>query len=175
MFSAWEKKTDGAKLTNVKLHRLRPDMKASQVWLAVQRFMDASQSDLTFPQLEGDIAVEIEISVPGQQPQNFAALVKPLLDGVLSACHGPSESMDEVLLERVSQELGESVDTLRRWFGRPELNLLSDRCPVQRWGLGVQWCPDDHRCKACIIRAAHESAGECPIANIDIYPVNYCG
>src|SRR5262249_49342620 len=96
---------------------------------------------------------------------NLCAIMKPLLDGLVSTCHAPPESVQMNRVARIADQLGEEPSCVKKWLERGGLCLLSGRCPVRLYRGGTMWSPDDHRCVAA---AMHRRSGSANDNRIDI-------
>ncbi len=145
-FSGWRERALVARFGDVELPRLSVEKtKSAQVWLPLRR-ADAE----TFGRLDAQepFALRLRVRAPVEAPA-AAAVVKPIIDGVVSSLHDHDGSFADELGRRIGAQVGEQpepiVELLRQNRNAPLgtrrlLHLRADR---------VQWAPDDARCVAC--------------------------
>ena len=118
-----------------------------QVWVWINEWQD--QKDMKSTSWH-DRRFEMEVTLGGVEG-NFAAFVKPVFDGVISAFHDSAEVPSNLAL-RIANQTGTDEKTVRRWLNRAGPIRISDEPPVYQRSKGVQWSPDDHLCIRGIIR-----------------------
>ncbi len=119
------------------------DLKVAEVWQAMKQGCIRPAQDTKTPTHYG---VEIVIQSPRTAAVNLAGVVKPLMDGVLSAFHlHDGSNMAEVTI-RVATALGTSEQAVAKMLGDEADAVLGETCLVRIRGSGVQWCPADDDC-----------------------------
>ncbi|MFT4295850.1 MAG: hypothetical protein QM582_10610 [Micropruina sp.] len=82
---------------------------------------------------------------------NLAGLVKPVLDGVISAFHSHAGEAEQVARRLADLGIGE-YDLIRRWLADARWAALGPRQLVRPFGpRGVQWNPADDHCVAAAV------------------------
>ena len=79
-----------------------------------------------------------------------AAVVKPLLDGLVSALHAHNGAHHDVLLPRLAH-LGQP-DAIWSLLCSPDAALLGTRRLIRPHGERIAWNPADELCTACSVR-----------------------
>lgn len=96
----------------------------------------------------------VRLKVHDRQPSlrtNLATLIKPTLDGIISAFHSHTGQTDQVGQRLAEAGVGE-YDLVRRWLADPNWAALGSRTLVRPFGThGVQWNPADDYCVAAIV------------------------
>jgi hypothetical protein len=120
-----------------------PD-KAASWWAAIRDKVSISSDDTT-PQYT--VEVHAREAVP-----RFVSLVKPMLDGLISALH----SHDGSNADHIRAALGSFGEPAHLWsmLVDPSTSVLGRRALVRPHGAGVAWNPADERCISFIIRPA---------------------
>jgi hypothetical protein len=96
-----------------------------------------------------DFGVYIELET-NQMKFNIVAIMKSLVDGVISAYHSES-NIDDAAVERISKKL--KIDKMRiiEYLKTDEYSILSKRNLVSAYRNGVKWNPADDKCKELTI------------------------
>lgn len=91
---------------------------------------------------------------------NLATLIKPTLDGVISAFHSHTGQADHVA-QRLADAGVARYDLVRRWLADPNWAALGPRTLVKPFGThGVQWSPaDDYLAAATVTIDRRPGAG----------------
>ena len=111
----------------------------------------------------GPFGLDIELRVKGQPHMNLASLVKPLLDGIISALHSYEGPPPMRVVERLAQRLQSGEEDIFRFLAGKAAAVLGERRLVVARGDGVQWNPADDRCHVCrlrVVTGAHEQAAK---------------
>ncbi|MEJ7634544.1 hypothetical protein [Aeromicrobium sp.] len=121
-------------------------------WFALrQRFQ--AQSDLLH---QGQFAITVEVGV-GWHGGQLSSMLKPFLDGLISALHVHDGSSRE----RITTALGGAGAGGRLWnlLNDPAIAILSPRRLVRPHGSGIAWNPADELCGSFrVIRSQREEA-----------------
>ena len=95
---------------------------------------------------EGYFGIELELSIPPSHTFNFAAMIKPMLDGIISAFHSyQGEQLAEVS-SRLSLSLSSQSDYISTLLLDTRLSILGNRCVLHPFLKNVQWNPADDKC-----------------------------
>ena len=133
------------------LKRLNGRIKPITIWVAaVQALMELEMPSSTHIPEEGRFQLSIELTTPTNWSGNLAALMKPLLDGIISALHSTSDVPDEVIF-RMEKAAVENAAQLKGLLVAKGPRILGKRDLVQCWGESFRWNPADDRCDWCRI------------------------
>ncbi len=139
----WDRGADLIRFEQIELQSLT---KVAPIWLAIRRQTAAPPRPVG---LESDpFGVRVIIRGTAKAgPQNFAELVKPLLDGIISAAHGhDGQRLDEITDRLVATGLA-SAGEIRQQLTDERWSALGVRKLLWPFGAkGVQWNPADDRC-----------------------------
>jgi len=122
---------------------VRSDLKPAEVWQGMKQGGISPARGTTTPPQYG---VEIILQSPQTVAVNLAGVVKPLMDGVLSAFHLHDGSNMAEVTRRVSKALGTSGQAVAKMLGDEAGAVLGETCLVRIRSSGVQWCPADDGC-----------------------------
>ena len=139
----WAAKRTLASWRDVACPVVRSNLKPPEVWQAMKQGGIRPAQGTKTPTHYG---VEIVIQSPRTAAVNLAGVVKPLLDGVLSAFHLHDGSNMAEVTRRVSTALGESEQAVAKMLGDAADAVLGKTCLVRVRSSGVQWCPADDGC-----------------------------
>jgi hypothetical protein len=93
---------------------------------------------------EDPFAVHLHISAPAKVMLNLADIVKPLMDGFISALHQyEGKQLDEVAV-RIASALDVSVDDVRMQLINDANAVLGPKSVPHLYRKGLQWSPADH-------------------------------
>lgn len=97
--------------------------------------------------------LKLRLAVGAISAPHLAAIVKPLLDGIVAAfhCHDDTAGFADVAA-RVGDQTGLSVEAAADLLTDPGLAILGRRRLLWPWRTGVQWNPADDRCVAATVR-----------------------
>ena len=114
-------------------------------WAAFRRAALAMHADV---QHNGIFAVDL--TVPEEwRLTTVANVLKPLLDGLISALHRQDEHVhDDLSRDRLMPSLARLGEPNAMWsmLNDPACNLLGSRALVRPHGNGIAWNPADERC-----------------------------
>jgi hypothetical protein len=128
---------------------------AGAVWLAVKRGQDTD----TRARFATSAQLGLRLRLTTRQPVNAAAMVKPLVDGVLGAFHQHDGTDTATVSERLSATLGVPSATIAALLADQARACLGETRLLWPWGTSVQWNPSDHRIVACELLIATGDAG----------------
>ncbi|MBI2777149.1 MAG: hypothetical protein HYX57_07780 [Chloroflexi bacterium] len=127
-------------------------MPMADVWHAVR----AGPVDLRRRGAVDDrLGLVIDIAAPREV--HLAAVMKPLIDGVVAAFHAHDGSDGGELSRRVAGSLRLDAGEVRPLFEESERAVLGRRRLLWRRGAGVQWNPGDDLLQAALLRATIHS------------------
>jgi len=118
----------------------------SSIWYRVKR--GEHQVKHGAATLDQGYGVSIAIRKPANSSLSLASIVKPVLDGVISAFHTHNGTKLDDVSERLGTKLGIATAEARRLLLDEQLNLLGPRNLVWPFSKGIQWNPADDRCVA---------------------------
>lgn len=145
-FSHWHERELIARLRDVELPRLSPEKtKTAEVWLP---FREARAE--SFGRLDGAerFALRLRLRAP-QNVGSAAAVVKLLVDGVVSSLHDHDGSFADGLAKRIGSQVGRSPIEIAELLRQQRDAPLGIKQLVRSRASGVQWAPDDACCVAC--------------------------
>ena len=71
--------------------------------------------------LDGDFAIDVAIRTPVGAAPNICGYIKPLLDGIVAACHSAPDVPDDAVTQCVAGQVGQPSEVVWRWFQRHAL------------------------------------------------------
>jgi len=134
------------------------DKKLAQVWLALAHGFNTGTVRIFPPRIGPDteFAVKIEIRSPHGEKWVLGKLVKPIVDGVISAFHAHTDATDlSEIVGRLANQLRADPVIIQDYLLDRRRAILGDvpRLVYLR-GVGVQWNPSDHLCTVGELSAA---------------------
>jgi hypothetical protein len=93
---------------------------------------------------EDPFAVHLHVSAPASVVLNLADVVKPLIDGFISALHRYEGPQLDAVAVRISSLLDVSVDDVRNQLLSVENAVLGTKAVPHLYRKGLQWSPADH-------------------------------
>ncbi len=151
-FAHWSVGDVAVAFEDVALPRLATGTKPGAVWRAVH---DAQCVERRIGnELHGDFALDLELRVPAAWGPAVISIVKPLVDGLISALHTHDGSDEALVVERLAGQLEERGAVVRARLADRGRAVLGVRRLLWPWRDGVQWNPADDRCRAARIRVA---------------------
>ncbi len=132
-----------ARWSGVPLDAFARDPSASLAWLA----MRTAEVEVAAPVAIGSrFAVHMTLDVPAGSSASAVQLLKPLLDGTISAFHDyVGEDLDRMSL-RLAEVLREEQPRIRSLLVGAGVALLGPRRVIGGWGATTQWNPADDLC-----------------------------
>lgn len=94
--------------------------------------------------IDDRFAVQLHVSGPAKCRLNLADVVKPLMDGFISALHHYEGSQLDSVAVRVASLLDAPVQDVRNLLQDDRNALLGPRRVPHLYGDGLQWSPADH-------------------------------
>jgi hypothetical protein len=119
--------------------------KAVHVWRSFKSAM-VRDSDVT---LSPDDEFDVQLIIRGSPRRNLVGIVKPLLDGFISALHDNNSSDDKVV-DQVSNKLKTRSDVTRKLLSDKNCAVFGagHRCVPRMHGKFLQWSPADDNLRA---------------------------
>lgn len=121
------------------LDKLSYGLKPVDYWLAFHNG-DIQISTILNP-LEFGLSITLEVPVK----QNIVALMKSLVDGIISTLHF-QRSVDQIALNVISAKKNIKRDFLQRLFNKKDYSVLGERKVVSSYRSGIKWNPEDEKC-----------------------------
>lgn len=146
---------------------LRGDLHPADVWIAMRRGDAAATAGSSVPSRFG---VDVSIDVPAGSRCLVANVIKPLLDGVLSALHAHDCTKLDEVAERISAALVADAGEIRGYLTSNPLGVLGERTLVRPHGQGVQWNPADDGCVLAEVRLKAGSKWHCSGRLFEVRP-----
>lgn len=137
----WNMEKRVAKWHDVSCQKISSDMKPHQVWYDMKKGAVEIDNKCRISPFYG---IKVEIKAPINTKINLAAVVKPLLDGIICSfhCHN-GEQIDEVV-NRLLNKVDENPEVLKAMLLDNNVVLGKNRLiyPYRNY---VKWNPDDHK------------------------------
>ncbi len=111
--------------------------------------------------VRGCFEIRIRLACPAP-PKNVASLVKPLVDGVISALHSQSVVSDGVL-DRLEAATGWPKNEIRKRLIAPQAPVLGEREVVTTYRSFVKWNPADDLCTRCTVLVYQAKEWRCHV------------
>jgi hypothetical protein len=144
-FTQWREQQVLAQFRQVPLRRLTPETKPGELWLALAE----AAAEVAMPAANPEaISVCIRLRVP-PQTSSATAIIKPLLDGLVSALHAHDGSSIDEISRRLASQLGIPPQRVAELLSDDRQAVLGVRSLIHLFGAGVQWNPADDLCVAC--------------------------
>jgi hypothetical protein len=142
----WKHDRELAAFNNISLGKFPSGKRLAQVWFALRTSAGRTTSGSTRP--GESYGVYLALGVPATASCRVAPeLVKPLIDGTVSAFQFDAAGQPDEVAARIGESLGQSPSTVRKLLVSEEMAALGPANPLVRlFGKGVQWNPSDHLC-----------------------------
>lgn len=142
----WSTPMTLAEWLDIPIPPIRQDTKLSHLWHAFKRHTPAVYAPRA---RTGELAYGLRIEIRTPDPVNLAAIVKPLVDGIVCALHnhaGKDEQERRTVAERLAGQLSTTPETVLGILENDTCAILGPRRLLWPRADGIQWNPDDHRC-----------------------------
>ena len=136
-----------------------------EVWLSVRRGESVKAKSAHV----GPFGVSVTIDVPPTRPLDAASVMKPVLDGLLSALHFHDGSMLPEVARRIGGRLGISEGEVAGHLMGAEVAVLGERRLVYPRGQSVQWNPADDLCVAAEVLLNRISGRQNPALKAELF------
>ena len=122
-------------------------------WKEMKEGQKKGQVNCSHPKVTPNkFGLDITLNIPNNVWCNLAVLIKPLLDGVISAFHRHDVPDDKTILERLAGLTGFSVAEAERLLCEELDPILGARKLVWAFKQTIQWNPADDACVACKVK-----------------------
>jgi len=139
----WAIKEVLASWENILIPKLTSSLKPHPFWLLIK---EDSVSTYVTEKYNGYFGIELELFIPHSSTFNSAAIIKPMLDGIISAFHSyQGEQLDEVS-KRLALALFLRSDYISALLLDTTLSIFGSRCVLHPFQKNVQWNPADDKC-----------------------------
>jgi len=115
-------------------------------WYALKKAKNSAFCEHPVPKRFG---VSIQLHIPELAWCNLAILIKPLLDGIISAFHMQNAPRDKILFERLSKLTDCTAAEVEHFLYESKTVVLGKRPVVSTYRESVKWNPQDDACVAC--------------------------
>ncbi|MGH8905722.1 MAG: hypothetical protein ACRD0K_04230 [Egibacteraceae bacterium] len=115
--------------------------------------------------------LEVVLSAPPTWKLPVHSIIKPLIDGVVAACHCHAGKDLQVVAERIAIVLAADAGQVADRLTSPAGTVLGPRRLLWPWADGVQWNPADDLCVAATIHARHDTNATQPAVTADVFVV----
>lgn len=153
----WKEEKLLARWNNIKFNSLRTTIKPHTVWDAIK-----NGKVEVFEKVEpySFLGLNIKIQSPKDKKVNLAAVIKPLLDGIISAFHEQNGSPDIVSTNRLATLLGKPPREIEKMLCNSQAAVLGKRNLIHPFREGIQWNPADDLCMAVKVTLEDSLAGQ---------------
>ena len=148
-FRLWKEDKILASWQEITLSALTGDSKPHLFWYALKIGGVKCSCNAVPPEKFG---LDIQLNIPEAAKCNLTALIKPLLDGIISAFHQQSIPCENIVLQRLSALTGSSVEKTERLLYEVVYPVLGERKIVLAFKKGIIWNPGDDACIACRVK-----------------------
>ena len=124
------------------ISEIRDKTKLPRLWWLFKRAVVKATGATWSPR--DPFAVQLHISGPAKCRLNLADVVKPLMDGFISALHHYEGNQLDDVAGRISILLKHPIQYVRRFLLDDRNALLGPRAVPHLYGDGLQWSPADH-------------------------------
>lgn len=140
-FHYWRPEDTLAEWKEIPIPSLKGELKPHTFWYAMKKAGIANHTDQCIP--IRDIGLSLRIQAPKNNSVNLAAVMKPLIDGVISSMHWESQIPSTHVLNYLSMVLNEPSERIAELLSRPKGAVLGPRPLVHPFQRGIQWNPAD--------------------------------
>ena len=149
-FRLWEKDILLASWPEISIPTLTATSKPHLFWYALKKTEEVNYSCQKQGAPLKQFGLDIQLHIPEKAWCNLAILIKPLLDGVISAFHEQSAPCDNRMLQRLSALTNSSEEKIKQLLCEKIYPVLGARPIVSAFGKnGIIWNPEDDACVAC--------------------------
>lgn len=165
----WTIKNDLVSWDNLVFDKLVTSVKPHVFW---RLFKESQVSVFVDDGYDGYYGIELELTMPKDSDVNFAAVVKPLLDGIISAFH----SYDGDQLAEITGRLGAVFtdvdhDYISEMMIDKKQSVLGNRCVLYPYRNFVQWNPADDKCVVITLICKYVESGASPMMSGRLFAV----
>lgn len=139
----WIPKDTLASWDNILIPKLTSTSKPHTFWHLIKENTVSTYGTKTY---DGYFGIKLELFIPRNSTLNTTALIKPMLDGIISAFHSyQGQQLDEVS-ERLALSLSTRSDYIATLLLDKTHSILGNRCVLHPFLKNVQWNPADDKC-----------------------------
>jgi hypothetical protein len=153
-FGLWQPTAVLASFTDVVFARLDEPTRVAPIWKRIREAVPRTPVAWTSSWL----GLHLVLRAPSVFRSSAAALLKPLIDGVVSGLHQHDGSRLDVVSEVLAGQLAVATDEVAALLTRSEGSVLGRRLLIVPRQNGVQWLPGDDACVACSLQVVRASA-----------------
>ncbi|RJE47920.1 hypothetical protein A7K50_01365 [Dehalobacter sp. MCB1] len=150
----WKKIQTLAHWEDISFPVIQSNSKPHSFWYAMKKGKVHISNNLRKPNFFG---IELMINVPYGTRINLAAVVKPLLDGIISSVHVHDGTNISLLSERLSDLIGTDQSTAENMLMDSATAVLGKINMLHPYRQGVQWSPADDLCMTVKILCKNSS------------------
>ena len=107
-----------------------------------------------------NFGIDLILKVPFSRPINAVALIKPLLDGIISSFHSHDGSNLSLVSSRLADLTGIKESTITTLLMESKMAVLGQRCLIHPRVQGIQWNPADHLCSEVNLVVQYENISD---------------
>ena len=145
---------------NFPVHKTLSSCKLIDYWSAIHKAADSVSHTITL--LTGRFGVRVFIKTPVQKV-NSGNIIKPLLDGIISAMH--YQANDHPIPDILSKQH-------KKFLKRKDSSILGERRLVYDYRNGLMWNPQDELCTEAILIKEFDPSLPHPIIKAEIYSID---
>lgn len=135
----WKKATPLARWKNIEIQHLKSNDKPHHIWLSMKHGKITVQNILA----SSHYGLEITLTVPVGFKINIISIMKPLLDGLISAFHHYEGEQLNIVAPRLAQYLHLTDAQISSLLLDQGTSILGGRSLIQPYRQGVKWNPED--------------------------------
>jgi hypothetical protein len=167
-FLHWVAKDMLSSWNNILVPQLTSSIKPHFFWRLIKENNVSIYCNETY---EGYFGIELELFIPQNSRFNLAAIIKPMLDGIISAFHSyQGKQLDEVS-KRLAINLSSRWDYISTLLLDENQSILGSRCVLHPFQKNVQWNPADDKCVVIKLICNYLEGNEIPRLNGKLFKV----
>ena len=165
----WAIKNTLAEWDNIVFDKLVASAKPHVFW---RRFKENQVLVFVDGVYDGYYGIELELTLPKGNVVNSAAVVKPLLDGIISAFHAYEGDQLTEVTERLGAVFTDATpDYISKLIIDKKLSVLGSRCVLDPYQNFVQWNPADDKCVVIKLVCKYVEIGALPMVSGRLFAV----
>lgn len=144
---------------DILLDKMTSEIKPHKYWKAMK---ENKVTIFTNEAYSGFFGIEIQITMPKRNKFNLAAVVKPMLDGIIAGFHVHNGMETELVSRRLAQVLSVDSSFVTKLLIDGSMAVLGERDLLHPFKNNVQWNPADDKCVAIRITCQYNDEREKP-------------
>lgn len=139
----WQLRFVAVEWQGVSCRPLRGELKPHDIWLNVKASTDKILIHKPETNPDNLWGIELEINAPSNCKLNLASIIKPLLDGIISAFHYHDGTNLSLVAGRLAKKLNLDCKIIVENLLDKNHAVLGVRNLLHPFGIGLQWNPAD--------------------------------